>query len=97
MLMEHETLKLKAQDDEYQTELRDWRAKLKPRKQKLEDDFAAQLEEQVTLSKPPILSNRTDSDSESVLSTKKRDTPTVSWRFAGLHFFAMDFYWFSSL
>ena len=46
MLMEHETMKLKAQDDEYQMELRDWRLKLKPRKQKLEDDFAAQLEEQ---------------------------------------------------
>jgi STE20-like kinase len=46
MLMEHETMKLKAQDDEYQAELREWRAKLKPRKQKLEDDFASQLEEQ---------------------------------------------------
>jgi len=44
MLMEHETMKLKAQDDEYQAELREWRAKLKPRKQKLEEDFA-QLEE----------------------------------------------------
>ena len=31
---------------DYQAELREWRAKLKPRKQKLEDDFAAQLEEQ---------------------------------------------------
>lgn len=39
-------MKLKSQEDEYQTELREWRAKLKPRKQKLEDDFALQLEEQ---------------------------------------------------
>lgn len=46
MLMEHETMKLKSQDDEYQSELREWRAKLKPRKQKLEDDFALQLEDQ---------------------------------------------------
>ena len=46
MLMEHEVMKLKSQEDEYQGELREWRAKLKPRKQKLEDDFASQLEEQ---------------------------------------------------
>ena len=46
MLMEHEAMKLKSQEDEYQGELREWRAKLKPRKQKLEDDFASQLEEQ---------------------------------------------------
>lgn len=46
MLMEHEVMKLKLQEDEYQGELREWRAKLKPRKQKLEDDFSAQLEEQ---------------------------------------------------
>lgn len=46
MLMEHETMKLKSQEDEYQSELREWRAKLKPRKQKLEDDFALQLDEQ---------------------------------------------------
>ena len=46
MLMEHEAMKLKSQDDEYQCELKEWRAKLKPRKQKMEDDFAAQLEEQ---------------------------------------------------
>lgn len=46
MLMEHEVMKLKAQDDDYQAELREWKAKLKPRKQKLEDDFAAQLDEQ---------------------------------------------------
>lgn len=44
--MEHEAMKLKSQEDEYQGELREWRAKLKPRKQKLEDDFASQLEEQ---------------------------------------------------
>ena len=39
-------MKLKSQDDGYQAELREWRAKLKPRKQKLEDDFASQLDEQ---------------------------------------------------
>ena len=46
MLMEHEAMKLKSQDDEYQGELKEWRAKLKPRKQKMEDEFAAQLEDQ---------------------------------------------------
>ena len=46
MLMEHEAMKLKSQDDEYQGELKEWRAKLKPRKQKMEDDFASQLDEQ---------------------------------------------------
>ncbi|KAA0192331.1 hypothetical protein HAZT_HAZT004429, partial [Hyalella azteca] len=33
MLMEHETLKLKAQEEEYQKELKDWKNNLKPRKQ----------------------------------------------------------------
>lgn len=33
MLMEHETIKLKEQDEEYSKELKEWRAQLKPRKQ----------------------------------------------------------------
>ena len=33
MLMEHETSKLKDLDEEYATELREWKAQLKPRKQ----------------------------------------------------------------
>ena len=33
MLMEHETAKLKDLDEEYATELREWKAQLKPRKQ----------------------------------------------------------------
>lgn len=33
MLMEHETNKLKSQDEEYQRELREWKENLKPRKQ----------------------------------------------------------------
>lgn len=31
--MEHETNKLKSQDEEYQRELREWKENLKPRKQ----------------------------------------------------------------
>lgn len=31
--MEHETNKLKAQDEEYQREVREWKENLKPRKQ----------------------------------------------------------------
>lgn len=33
MLMEHETLKLKEQDEEYGKELKEWKGQLKPRKQ----------------------------------------------------------------
>ncbi|KAL1490995.1 hypothetical protein ABEB36_011658 [Hypothenemus hampei] len=46
MLLEHETLKLKQREEQFMTELREWRAHLKPRKQKLEELFAQQLEEQ---------------------------------------------------
>lgn len=33
MLMEHETLKLKQHDEEYNAALKEWKAKLEPRKQ----------------------------------------------------------------
>jgi STE20-like kinase len=33
MLMEHETMKLKDQEEGYNRELREWKAQLKPRKQ----------------------------------------------------------------
>ncbi|KAL1122503.1 hypothetical protein AAG570_002834 [Ranatra chinensis] len=46
MLMEHETMKLKEQEEAYAKELREWKAQLKPRKQRLEEQFAQQLEEQ---------------------------------------------------
>ncbi|XP_042874433.1 serine/threonine-protein kinase 10-like isoform X3 [Penaeus japonicus] len=46
MLMEHETYKLKSQDEEYQREVREWKENLKPRKQKLEEEFEKQLNEQ---------------------------------------------------
>lgn len=46
MLMEHETNKLKSQDEEYQREVREWKDNLKPRKQKLEEEFEKQLNEQ---------------------------------------------------
>ena len=41
MLMEHETLKLKAQEEEYQRELREWKNNLKPRKQVRQQLFDA--------------------------------------------------------
>lgn len=40
MLMEHETNKLKSQDEEYQKELREWKENLKPRKQVTQNCFA---------------------------------------------------------
>ncbi|KFM57310.1 STE20-like serine/threonine-protein kinase, partial [Stegodyphus mimosarum] len=46
MLMEHETLKLKQLEEEHLNELKEWKANLKPRKQKLEEEFAHQREEQ---------------------------------------------------
>ena len=46
LLTEHENLKLKQQEEEYNRELREWRALLKPRKQRLEDEFARELGEQ---------------------------------------------------
>lgn len=33
--MEHETMKLKEQDEDYSKELKEWKAQLKPRKQVL--------------------------------------------------------------
>ncbi|XP_023221095.1 serine/threonine-protein kinase 10-like isoform X2 [Centruroides sculpturatus] len=57
MLMEHETMKLKQLDDEHTTELQDWRIKLKPRKQKLEEEFARQQEEQEKFYHSNILLN----------------------------------------
>ncbi|XP_039303681.1 serine/threonine-protein kinase 10 isoform X2 [Solenopsis invicta] len=44
MLMEHETLKLKEQEEAYGREIREWKAQLKPRKQKIEADLAAEME-----------------------------------------------------
>ncbi|XP_054261410.1 serine/threonine-protein kinase 10 isoform X2 [Macrosteles quadrilineatus] len=55
MLMEHETLKLKEQEEMYSRELKEWKAQLKPRKQRLEEQFLLQLEEQEALYGPPQL------------------------------------------
>ncbi|XP_011686662.1 PREDICTED: serine/threonine-protein kinase 10 isoform X2 [Wasmannia auropunctata] len=55
MLMEHETLKLKEQEEAYGREIREWKALLKPRKQKLEEQFALQLEEQETIYGPSAI------------------------------------------
>lgn len=46
MLLEHESLKLKQREEAFAQELKEWKAQLKPRKQKLEETFAQQLEEQ---------------------------------------------------
>ncbi|RWS09154.1 STE20-like serine/threonine-protein kinase, partial [Dinothrombium tinctorium] len=45
-LMEHETAKLKQLEEEHANEYKEWKANLKPRKQKLEEEFARQREEQ---------------------------------------------------
>ncbi|KAL8576294.1 hypothetical protein ACOMHN_006217 [Nucella lapillus] len=46
LLMEQETAKIKELDEQYATELREWKAMLIPRKQKLEEEFFRQKEEQ---------------------------------------------------
>lgn len=55
MLMEHETMKLKEQEEAYTKELREWKTLLKPRKQKLEEQFALQLEEQELIYGPSAI------------------------------------------
>ncbi|XP_012283262.1 serine/threonine-protein kinase 10 [Orussus abietinus] len=55
MLMEHETMKLKAQEETYTKELKEWKAQLKPRKQRLEEQFALQLEEQEAIFGPSAI------------------------------------------
>ncbi|CAH2007443.1 unnamed protein product [Acanthoscelides obtectus] len=39
MLLEHESLKLKQRDEAFSIELKEWKAKLKPRKQQLEEEL----------------------------------------------------------
>ncbi|XP_061194522.1 serine/threonine-protein kinase 10-like [Saccostrea echinata] len=46
MLMEQETQKIKELDDQYANELREWKQQLVPRKQKLEEEFQRQKDEQ---------------------------------------------------
>ncbi|KAK7109444.1 hypothetical protein V1264_013484 [Littorina saxatilis] len=46
LLMEQETMKIKELDEQYSHELREWKAMLVPRKQKLEEEFFRQKEEQ---------------------------------------------------
>lgn len=46
MLMEQETQKIKELDEQYSNELREWKNQLVPRKQRLEEEFQKQREEQ---------------------------------------------------
>ena len=46
MLMEQETQKIKELDEQYSNELREWKQQLVPRKQRLEEEFQKQREEQ---------------------------------------------------
>jgi STE20-like kinase len=46
MLTEHETQKIRELDGQYQGELREWKAQLRPRKQALEEEFQRQITEQ---------------------------------------------------
>ncbi|XP_059607509.1 serine/threonine-protein kinase 10 isoform X4 [Phlebotomus argentipes] len=48
-LLEHETAKLRECDEALQRDMREWKAQLLPRKQRLEETFAQQLEEMEAL------------------------------------------------
>ncbi|XP_046994651.1 serine/threonine-protein kinase 10 isoform X1 [Schistocerca americana] len=45
MLMEHETMKLKEQEEGHSRELKEWKGQLQPRKRKLEQEFANAMAE----------------------------------------------------
>ncbi|XP_043287616.1 serine/threonine-protein kinase 10 [Venturia canescens] len=55
MLMEYETMKLKEQEEAYTKELKEWKAQLTPRKQRLEEQFAMQLDEQEAIYGPSAI------------------------------------------
>ncbi|CAI9717770.1 STE20-like serine serine/threonine-protein kinase isoform X2 [Octopus vulgaris] len=78
MLMEHETQKIKELDDQYQNELRKWKSELIPRKQKLEEEFFHQKEDQEKFYGNTLGSG--DGNSESSLSPgslRKKDSSSV--------------------
>ncbi|XP_052821670.1 serine/threonine-protein kinase 10 isoform X3 [Octopus bimaculoides] len=79
MLMEHETQKIKELDDQYQNQLRKWKSELIPRKQKLEEEFFHQKEDQEKFYGNTLLGSG-DGNSESSLSPgslRKKDSSSV--------------------
>ncbi|XP_030752127.1 serine/threonine-protein kinase 10 isoform X2 [Sitophilus oryzae] len=87
MLVEHESLKLKQREEQFTVELKEWKAQLKPRKQKLEETFMQQLEEQeriygpmgAPLTLPPDLTDlNTDSCSRIGLSSTRSSLSSMS-------------------
>ncbi|GAB6023238.1 hypothetical protein CHUAL_008056 [Chamberlinius hualienensis] len=85
LLMEHETLKLKQHDEEYNAELKEWKSQLKPRKQMLEEEFARQIEDQErfygtynTLTGSVSLGDYSGSERESVSSLHDSTNPRLS-------------------
>lgn len=46
LLVEHEHQKIKQLQQEHQKEIKNWNKQLKPRKQRLDDEFKKQIEEQ---------------------------------------------------
>lgn len=45
-MLDHENVKLKQFDEEYANELKEWKARLRPRKQALEENFAEEIRAQ---------------------------------------------------
>ncbi|XP_067015869.2 serine/threonine-protein kinase 10 [Anabrus simplex] len=82
MLMEHETMKLKEQEEAYSRELKEWKGQLKPRKQRLEEQFTQQLEEQEQVFGPamPLPSDLSDlpHDMPNIVGSTRSSLSSVS-------------------
>ncbi|KAF7274245.1 hypothetical protein GWI33_013083 [Rhynchophorus ferrugineus] len=65
MLLEHETLKLKQREEQFAIELKEWRAQLKPRKQKLEMELVKSAKSSKYIAYlPRVLLNQPGSSSD---------------------------------
>jgi STE20-like kinase len=83
MLLEHETMKLKQREEAFSRELKEWKALLKPRKQKLEEEMFHELASSTFAKYLPKLhvtglstSSSTDQDVQFPLTTP--ETPSFS-------------------
>ncbi|KAK5650504.1 hypothetical protein RI129_001533 [Pyrocoelia pectoralis] len=76
MLMEHETLKLKQREEAFAKELREWKAQLKPRKQKIEEVLYQELGKGRYIQFPPVMT-KLESRSMSLESSSSSSPATT--------------------
>lgn len=75
MLMEQETQKIKELDEQYANELREWKQQLVPRKQRLEEEFQKQRDEQEKFYGTVVITGN-----EGAYSGHQRSSPAASLR-----------------